>query len=109
MVFTKHHPPSITLFSPCLHVTLGHGCLSYSFPALGSLGKQGPTGFQPRTLGYTPHAWLARGFRLLLEAVAVQCGRQLGELSHRAVYTGKCLRLGLIWCSACTEAGEGRG
>lgn len=30
-----------------------------------------PHGFQPRTLGYTPHAWLACGFRLLLEVVAV--------------------------------------
>lgn len=33
--------------------------------------KRVPRGFQPRTLGYTPHAGLARGCWLPLEVVAV--------------------------------------
>lgn len=76
MVFTKHHPQA-SLFSPCLMSLLGHGCLSYfTLPlALTWVKNRVPHGFQPRTLGYTPHAWLARGFRLLLEVVAVPVWR----------------------------------
>lgn len=69
--------PSITLKHycslPASMSLLGHGCLSYfALPlALTWVKNRVPHGFQPRTLGYTPHAWLACGFRLLLEVVAV--------------------------------------
>lgn len=96
MVFTKHHPQA-SLFSPCLHVTPGAWVSILFRPALGTdLGeKQGPTWLPAQDSGV--HSSCLAG--PWLQAAPGGGGSPgaagaAGELSHRAVYTGKCPRLG---------------